>query len=95
MKDAIWTLKAIAWYTVQSGYITVGELAKETNCSESTARRRIKELLKMRVVMWRNRGEYALDNRNDVAFALEQMYMPVAGMAGTELDRGQALGYGQ
>lgn len=77
MKEAIWTLKVIAWYTVQSGYITVGELAKETGCSESTARRRIKELLKEGVVMWRNRGEYALDVRSDMGLMLKAMYRGV------------------
>jgi len=95
MHDAIWTLKVIAWYTMQSGYITVGELAKETACSESTARRRIKELLKERVVMWRSRGEYCLDNRNEIAFALAQMYMPVFGDHRTELDTGSVQGYVQ
>lgn len=74
MYNAIWTLKIIAYYTVESGYITVGELARETNCSESTARRRIKELRRAGVVMWRGRGEYALDARSEMGSMLSSMY---------------------
>lgn len=71
MEQALVTLQCIAWSHKLHGYITVGELARLSGVSESTARRRIKELLKLGVLMWRNRGQYALDNRDGMARMLQ------------------------